>query len=151
MLPLCRKGIEMLGSVCVCCFLGIHAWEDLRRQEISVRILGSFGAVGIAYALLERGGVLPEILWGFLPGAVLLAMGRLSREAVGYGDGSVVLVLGLYLSLWEILGMLAAASLLAALWAIGLLAAGRNGCRRIPFLPFLLVGFLITWAASSCA
>ena len=68
-------------------------------------------------------------------------LGKLSREAVGYGDGGIVLVLGLFLSFWELLGLLAAASVLAALWTAVLLFWGKAG-RTIPFVPFLLAGFL---------
>lgn len=131
----------MVGSVCICCFLGIHTWEDIRKQEISVKILGIFGGIGVLYALFLREVGIMEFFGGFIPGILLLLLGKLSREAVGYGDGSIVLVLGLYLSFWKILGILVTASVLAGLWAVGLLVFRKAG-KAIPFVPFLLMGFL---------
>lgn len=106
-----------------------------------MKVLGIFGAIGFCYALFLRQTGNLEILASFIPGILLLLLGKLSREAVGYGDGSIVLVMGFYLTFWELLGILAVASILAALWATGLLFSGRAG-HTIPFVPFLLAGFL---------
>lgn len=106
-----------------------------------MKVLGIFAVTGFCYTLFLRQTGNLELWVSFIPGILLLLLGKISREAVGYGDGSIVLVMGLYLSFWEILGILAVASILAALWATGLLFSGKAG-RTIPFVPFLLAGFL---------
>ena len=94
----------------------------------------------------EEGVLLREVLWtgigGILPGALLLGLALLSRKA-GMADG-IVLVCnavgeGYFFGMTELLTAL----LLLAPVSGGLLIlkkAGKND--RLPFLPFLTVGYL---------
>ena len=81
-----------------------------------------------------------ELLCSLLPGMLLLLLGRITSQAVGYGDGWVILILGLFLAPAELLGILGLASALAGIWALYLVVRKRKD-QEIPFLPFLLLGF----------
>lgn len=136
---MCREVI-MIGTACIFFFLGIHTWEDVRKQEISVKKMICFGILGIGYLIFFRKPVLGELLCSLLPGMLLLLLGRITSQAVGYGDGWVILILGLFLAPAELLGILGLASALAGIWALYLVVRKRKD-QEIPFLPFLLLGF----------
>lgn len=85
-----------------------------------------------------------EYLAGGTLGVCFMALSKLSRE-IGMGDGILLVILGLMLGLRKLIGVLFLALLLCALTAGVLCLMGRAGRRsRLPFVPFLLLGFLIT-------
>lgn len=86
-----------------------------------------------------------EYLAGGALGACFIALSKISRE-IGMGDGILLVILGLMLGLRRLIGVLFLALVLCALMAAVLCLMGRAGKRsRLPFVPFLLIGFLITW------
>lgn len=81
-------------------------------------------------------------LGGAMIGAVLLLFGYFSKEAIGVADGVVVLVCGVAFGLYETVTMTFFAALFAGCVSGVLLIARRAGKKsRIPFLPFLLLGY----------
>ena len=126
-------------------FLGINSWIDIRRKQISLLSVGFFMAVGILYecVVLEKN---PAVFWGLLPGAVLLGVSKLSREALGMGDALLMLVLGIYLGLEAALDVLLLALFLDAVWAgILVFTAKKSRNYAFPFVPFLLIGYVGRW------
>jgi prepilin signal peptidase PulO-like enzyme (type II secretory pathway) len=68
---------------------------------------------------------------------------KFTKEAIGYGDSWLILILGIYLGSFEVLQVLFWATILAAIVALFLLCKKR--CKRnitIPFVPYLAVAFL---------
>lgn len=73
----------------------------------------------------------------------LLAVGKASNGKVGYGDGILILVLGVWTGFLECLLTLTAGLLLASIWAAAaLILKIHNKKDTIPFIPFLLIGYL---------
>lgn len=86
-----------------------------------------------------------EMLYAFLPGVLLMAAAFATGEKVGYGDGLLVLVLGLLeggkLCFADVLTGL----LLAALVGVFLLIFRKSGKNReIPFIPFLMISHILS-------
>ena len=126
-------------------FLGINSWIDIQKKQISLVSVGFFMAVGILYECVVQNKN-PDVFWGLLPGAVLLGVSKLSREALGMGDALLMLVLGIYLGLEAALDVLLLALFLAAVWAGILIVVGKKGRNyAFPFLPFLLIGYVGRW------
>ena len=82
-----------------------------------------------------------RLLAGLLPGIFLLVLAKITREAVGYGDGLILLFIGLSLGFWECIGIFFI-GLLGVFLAAVLVALffGRKKGLEIPFIPFLLTG-----------
>ncbi|MDO5389785.1 MAG: prepilin peptidase [Eubacteriales bacterium] len=126
-------------------FLGINSWIDIRKKQISLLSVGFFMVVGIVYecVVLDKN---PAVFWGLLPGAVLLGVSKLSREALGMGDALLMLVLGIYLGLEAAFDVLLLALFLAAVWAgILILAKKKSRSYAFPFVPFLMIGYVGRW------
>ena len=70
-------------------------------------------------------------------------LGKITREAFGYGDGIVILILGICLGLWDLLIVLMISFLGASLIAILLLVWNKGAKKQsMPFIPFLCIGYV---------
>lgn len=98
--------------------------------------------------LIEALPALLSSLVGTLPGIFLLAVGWATHQEVGYGDGVVLLIIGIYLGFSAGISIFLTALLFIApvsLFYIACRKAGRK--KKLPFIPFLLAGYLLWLAA----
>ena len=124
-------------------FLLICTWQDVRSGKISGKILALFAATGMVVHLLTGGGWHTFVM-GILPGIVILLFGKISGEQIGYGDGAVILVTGLFLTGRENIGLFFTGLFLSAAFVIVLFFTGKlKKQMSLPFLPFLLAGFVL--------
>ncbi len=121
----------------------ICAVTDIRKQKIYIGIV-MFGAiVGLILLIWQQDRGWQEPLSGVLVGLLLLLTGRCTRQSIGYGDGWLMVMTGIYLGGWQNLELLFWALLLAAVWSVILLVC-RKATRktRLPFVPFLFLSYL---------
>ncbi|MCR5371729.1 MAG: prepilin peptidase [Clostridium sp.] len=136
-------------------FLLTAAAEDMRHRQVSRRLLITAAFCGIPWGL--RGafcGGAASFAAGFLPGAMLLLLSRLSRGAVGSGDGIFFLAAALYLPADELFGLFFGGMMLCGLYSAAVIVkrifANRpTGSCRVAFLPFLVPVWLLQ-AVSGC-
>lgn len=131
-------GIEIVYLL----FLIVHTITDLRERQIYVMVLALEAFTGMFF--LIYGGQTERITAvSFLPGLFCLGLGRVSGEKIGYGDGWMILLSGLYLSPGQMAAQLLWASLAACLYAAGLLMTKKlSGKGEVAFAPFFLIGYL---------
>ncbi len=117
---------------------------DLRFRKISRAAAAVYFVLAAAAHLLLADISLPDVLPGLLPGLACLLLSVLTEEAIGYGDGILVVICGFSLGVWQCLGILMLAFMLAGLFGVMLLVIKKgNKKSRIAFVPFLLLGTLI--------
>lgn len=103
---------------------------------------GSFFS-GYACAGVLHRGISWELLLPVGIGCFFLAVSIVTKGAVGMGDGWLIMALGLALEMEEFVTVLLAGLLCCAAWAgilMSVFQRGRN--TEIPFVPFLLVGYI---------
>lgn len=123
--------------------LSLYAVEDIRKKSISVRYLWIFGAAGIAIHLFQKSISVTDMLLGAAVGAALVAVSLLTRGSIGLGDGFLLMTAGVFLGGSSVLELLFISLLYAALISLGMMAFRRwKRKREIPFVPFLLLGYL---------
>ena len=138
-------GLEWMVNAVMLAFCSI---QDIREKEVSLwklKIYGIQAAAVSIWKLFSPKDDLPVLIFrlfaGLLPGIFLLILARITREAVGYGDGLVLLFIGLSLGFWECIGIFFAGLLGVFLAAVlALLLFGRKKGLEIPFIPFLFTG-----------
>lgn len=119
---------------------------DIRKRKVPVWMLG-IGALGAAGALLYEGltGELNswQVCRGLIPGGILLAAAFVTGKA-GLADGIIVMLLGVYMGYEGCMASALGGLFLLSLFA-GILLALRRVKRntKIPFVPFLTVGWMI--------
>lgn len=133
----------MIRSYVLLGTLGVHSFEDMKDKKITVTITLFSGIVGILLHLLFPGQSIFEMLAGVLSGFGILLLGRLAEGKIGMGDGIVFMLTGLYLGAAENFLLMCISFLLAGIFGMFLLffcRCKRN--KRIPFVPFLFLGYL---------
>ena len=131
----------MTRAVIAGIYLVICALTDIRTRRISVPLSIAAALTGTGFAIYSRCAP-QEIMIRVLPGFLILALSWLTRGAVGAGDGIVIAVVGLFLDPGQLLGTWLAGSFFAAVAAGILFIRTRQGKREIPYVPFLLAGYL---------
>lgn len=128
-------------------FLAVCAvFDGFRRQiplvvvwlgiltAICLRINGIMGEEGVAAVLLS-----------LMPGTGFFLLSFLTREKVGYGDGWVLLMIGLFSGFFRCFLILLVGLLLESMAAVILLSLKKiQRDKEIPFSPFLLLGMGVT-------
>lgn len=125
-------------------YLGISTLLDIRRRQVSVVFTGICAAAGF-FAQIMWGDIgFVSLAGGILLGGLILGIGRITKEAIGYGDGLAVGVAGICLGAAEVLELLLIGCTLAAI-AGGLLLVLKKvkGTEQMPFIPFLFGGYVM--------
>lgn len=105
--------------------------EDIRKRQLSVLLILELGLSGLVYVLY--GGHRPQPGLGI----ILLAFGYGTKEKIGYGDGYLMLALGMWLP----------GSKLFEIFFLGICMASLYGVctqkRELPFVPFLTMAYMM--------
>lgn len=117
--------------------------QDIKSKTISVWWLFFNALLAFFSAYLVK-MQWPAFAAGLLPGAVLFLSAFITRERIGKGDAGVVLILGIYLGMWECLTVLMLGCVLAALFGMCMVVICRCSPKRyLIFSPFLCVGYAV--------
>lgn len=130
------------------CILLLCSVEDGKRKTVALWKISFYGifvmGTFIGEVFFQNGNIyekLASALMGSIPGILFFIISKASAEAVGYGDCWIILIMGLSVGIWNMLGILSVALFGAFLWA-SFIFVGKRGRRdrEIPFLPFLTMG-----------
>lgn len=133
------------GIIAVSVWLGAISAADIKYCRVPVWMLGAGGieAAVILFCRFGSGAEYGEALWGTVPGILLLAIGLLTGKA-GYGDGIVLLLLGMLLGSGKGMLLFGISLFLISVCSLILLTLRKAGKgSRIPYLPFLTVSWLL--------
>ena len=134
-------GIVLRELFCIPTFLWL-AWQDKRYLGITGK------GLLIASALLLLGGCFETVGWqsrlgGAAVGVILLLFAYFSKEAIGVADGVIVLVSGIAFGLLETVSFCFFGAVYAGAISLLLLLLKKAGRKsRIPFFPFLFLGYI---------
>lgn len=133
--------INQLGLGAYLCVLSVL---DIWKRRLPVWLLIAGAAMVVAVRICMEPSMDVMALAGGAVGVVFLIVSKVTEEGFGYGDSLLILIMGVYLGFWNLLGVLVGAFLLSSMFAIVLLI--RKGFDRntgYPFVPFLLIAYLI--------
>ena len=134
---------QMWVEIFLFIFLGICAVYDGIVREIPLIVVW----IGIIVALvlhiqgLGGNGTWQAAALSVMPGVMFWMLSFITGERVGYGDGWMLVMIGLFMGLWKCFLLLMVGLILSSLVALILLAPGKvSGNDQLPFAPFLLLG-----------
>ncbi|MBD5459029.1 MAG: hypothetical protein HDR27_10730 [Lachnospiraceae bacterium] len=125
-------------------YMGVCMVFDIRSREIPLLLImfGITAAFGIDLWQIREGAVTAaEVGISLIPGVLFLLTGFFTGEKVGYGDGLLLIILGLLLGVYRCFLTLCIGLVFSAAVSLALLLlhkASRHS--RIPFAPFLVLG-----------
>lgn len=134
--------IETINPMAFGVFLLAAAWQDGRERSVSIWIF-LIGAMAGAFLAFLGGRLGAERILSCSVGGGLLLLSRLTKGAIGPGDGLFFAVSGLFLSPSANISLLILGVCLngvfCALYFLYGLARGENMRKKaVPFLPFLV-------------
>lgn len=133
----------VLVLLCICSVF------DIRKKELPLLILiaGFSAALGIEIWYIWKGlETFAGIAESLLPGVFLLLLSFCTREKVGYGDGLMLIILGLFLGFYKCFFILCVGLIFSSVFALILLLfckAEKNS--RLPLVPFLTIGLGVSF------
>ena len=136
--------LEIIKIISLGTFLFVEGIRDLRKHKISMLAVIVAGVMGgiLQFDSLEENGW--EILGGIFIGIALLILAKVTKEKIGYGDGWVLMVSGIYLGVRGNMYLLLLSLFLASLVSICLLVFKKvNKKTELPFVSFVLPGYLL--------
>lgn len=133
----------MLQNTLMLGFFSISAYQDYRKRKINVYFLLTGGIIGLLVHLYSMEFDIIEILFGMGIGIMILLYGFLLGGGVGLADGMILIVSGIFLGFEKNLEVFVAGLFLVGITSLFLSVIKKKGrTYRIPFAPFLLVGYL---------
>ena len=124
-------------------FLAVASVIDWRKREIPMTLLFIKSAGSTIFAIYCKDITIWYRLAGGALGIMLFVVSTVTKEAIGYGDSWLILLLGVYLGIFRVLQLLFAASILAVLFAVFYLWVRKwNRKATLPVVPFLTIAYL---------
>lgn len=123
-------------------YLGVLTVMDIRNKRLNLLFLLS-GFLLMTAGFFCKREIHPLLLaTGAGVGIVFLLASRVTGESFGYGDSILIMIMGGFLGFWDILSLLTAAFLLAAVFSVIMLVWKKfNRKTAFPFVPFLMIAY----------
>ena len=134
--------LQMWVNIILLVFLALCALWDGFKKEIPLVVVW----IGIAAAVIMHASGIIEgtrlsIGISVLPASIFWIISFVTREKIGYGDGWVLLMIGLYVGFMKCVLILMAALVLESIILLVLLVLGKiHKDEEVAFVPFLLLG-----------
>jgi leader peptidase (prepilin peptidase)/N-methyltransferase len=137
-----KLNLQLIKTIALMVGLILLGLGDLWKKEIPILPVLILGGVGAGLSIMGEQWQDWTVTVRFIPGLVVLFLAWLTRETIGYGDGWVLLILGCFLPLVDIVNLCMIAITIAGLVALFLILVLRKGRKaQMPFVPFLAVGY----------
>ena len=132
-----------ISRITVAVYILLLAFMDIRRRELCLGLL----LTGIPLAVISRIvlGNIPAalVIAGGAAGALFMIISRVTEEVFGYGDSILIMIMGIFLGIWDLLLMLVTAFFLAAVFSVVMLSGGHYTRKSsFPFVPFLAAAYI---------
>jgi leader peptidase (prepilin peptidase)/N-methyltransferase len=135
--------MESVLNLSVLCFLSWESLQDIKRQQLSLKSIIIFFILGLILRFFVLKTGLAEIISGMLLGIFCLVLSRLTGEAIGYGDGLVILVVGEYLGIkGAVLLLFISFGIMMAAAILVMLKKGFRYNAPLPFVPCILAAYV---------
>ena len=123
--------------------LAYATYTDIKSHSISIKVSLSATILIIITLFFSDRPYLSSIIYGLIPGIVLFILSYLTRESIGYGDGVIVSIIGIGLGFSKVIFICIIAFIVTAIVAIFLIIKRKSGKSTLPFVPFILCGFIL--------
>lgn len=117
--------------------------HDMKKKTIPLYLLLILSVMVVSFAFICRDVSVSARVAGAVLGLFFLLVSKFTKEAIGYGDSWMILLLGVYLGYLRTMNVLFGASLLAGGMSVFYLWRHRwKKNSTLPFIPFVTCSYL---------
>jgi len=121
--------------------LAFAVLDDLKYKQIRIIPVILIGAFGLAMRCALNLDIVGGIL-GAVVGILLIAIGKITRQAIGYGDGVVFISIGVLIGFKQVAIVLFISLFLAFIYSVILLVLRKAKRKTVfPFVPFVFLAY----------
>lgn len=135
--------MKVLQTIAVMVFLAIGTLADIKYKRIPIRLLTGFGIIAVVIRAVSPQLAVKELIIGVITGVLLIVISVVTGGQIGTGDGLLFVVLGIYLGSSNVVLLLMALILCAAVAGVLFVARQVKRKDRLPFVPFVLCAYII--------
>ena len=138
--------IEMLFKLLIILYLSIASFNDIKTYGISPKLCSVFFAAFILLKLITNNNLLKTLLdlaLGIIPGLATTLLAHLTDENIGYGDGLLIISLGIAMGFKNTFFVCCIAFVLSGMVALILIFRKKSGKQTLPFIPFIFISYII--------
>lgn len=124
-------------------FMALAGILDLKTRQVPLLLLIKMGLSILLLRILVVHVSIGAMVGGIAIGIFFFGLSKITKEAVGYGDCILILLLGIYCGGFYLLQIVLFASIGSAV--ASLFYCAKRGWKRkqeIPFVPFLTVAYI---------
>ena len=133
-----------LSFVCGAVALGVLSALDIKTRRLPVIVLVVISILLVIFRILQP---YHPFLWlgGGMLGVGFLVVSKVTEEAIGYGDSWTIILLGVFLGIWEVMLLLLITFFITGV--IGGLLCLKKADKKtgIPMLPIMTAVYLGMW------
>lgn len=132
-----------IADLFVLALLILCSISDIQKRGVCTWILVAMSVLLVTFCLCGQKEMLVSAAIGMAVGSVFLFVSWASKEAIGYADSWLILLLGAYLGIRGITILLTLAFMLSGIY--GLVGFSMHRLRKgstVPFIPFLTIGYV---------
>lgn len=131
------RQLSMLSVLAIC------SYEDMKNKRISIKWLMIFAAEGSLLWIFYGEQSIFEMITAICPGLCVLLLAWITRGGIGEGDGLLLMVIGIFLGVADVLKIFLYGLFLSGAYAAALFVIGKKDRKyEIAFIPFLLLAFI---------
>ena len=132
-----------IGYLVIAGFLLVISVIDVKKKQLPIWLLIIMSLLIVILRMVCIEDTWCSTIGGIAVGVVFFVIGKLTKEAIGYGDCWIILLLGIVLGGMKIVEVVLSASFTASLFSIAYcIKKGWDKEYAIPFAPFLTIAYL---------
>ena len=136
--------IKIVRFVLVFIVLVIEALKDFRKKEVNIPVLGILVVAAMVMIFLGKDISVSNAIIGLAEGLLLILVSVMTKGQIGMGDGILLAACGLMLGGKDNMVMFFFACLSSAIVSVLIMIIKKADKKTtIPFVPFMIPGFLI--------
>ena len=136
--------IKSVRFVLVFIVLVIEAVKDFRKKEVNIPVLGILVVAAMVMIFLGKDISVSNAIIGLAEGLLLILVSVMTKGQIGIGDGILLAACGLMLGGKDNMVMFFFACLSSAIVSVLIMIIKKADKKTtIPFVPFMIPGFLI--------
>ena len=131
-------------SVLILFVLIIASVRDIVCKEVDIREIMALITLMVVYIFMDDTFKMINSIWGLLFGLLLIVFSKLSKQALGFGDAIVLLVLGVGFGVYRVIYIFMISLIISSVIAIIFFLLKKVGRKtQLPFIPYITIAVMV--------